>query len=375
MPISDETLIHRNISTQGEIGFSEIVNALRYRWLLIAASSIIFGMMAVAASYLIPPSFTARTSFFPPQQQQGGVSSALASLGALAGAAGAAGGLRNIGDQYLVLVQSMTVADRMIDRFDLMKVYDEKLRVDAQFGLARNTRVNLGKKDSLISLEVDDHDPKRAADLANAYVEELRALTARLALTEAQQRRVFFEGQLSKARDQLTQAQSALQGSGVTASAIKAEPRATADGFAKLKADATAAAVRLQVLQRSLATDSYEVQQQSATVAALQAELAKLGRADAAGDQTGYIGAYREFKYREALFDLLARQYEAAKIDESRDGGQLQLVDVAKIPERKSKPKRSLFALTGLGIGFFLACLWVTRTLLAGRSSLARRGA
>lgn len=375
MPISDETLIHRNISTQGEIGFSEIVNALRYRWLLIAASSIIFGMMAVAASYLIPPSFTARTSFFPPQQQQGGVSSALASLGALAGAAGAAGGLRNIGDQYLVLVQSMTVADRMIDRFDLMKVYDEKLRVDAQFGLARNTRVNLGKKDSLISLEVDDHDPKRAADLANAYVEELRALTARLALTEAQQRRVFFEGQLSKARDQLTQAQSALQGSGVTASAIKAEPRATADGFAKLKADATAAAVRLQVLQRSLATDSYEVQQQSATVAALQAELAKLGRADAAGDQTGYIGAYREFKYREALFDLLARQYEAAKIDESRDGGQLQLVDVAKIPERKSKPKRSFFALTGFGIGFFLACLWVTRTLLAGRSSLARRGA
>ena len=256
-----------------------------------------------------------------------------------------------------------------------MKVYDEKLRVDAQFGLARNTRVNLGKKDSLISLEVDDHDPKRAADLANAYVEELRALTARLALTEAQQRRVFFEGQLSKARDQLTQAQSALQGSGVTASAIKAEPRATADGFAKLKADATAAAVRLQVLQRSLATDSYEVQQQSATVAALQAELAKLGRADAAGDQTGYIGAYREFKYREALFDLLARQYEAAKIDESRDGGQLQLVDVAKIPARKSKPTRSLFALTGLGIGFFLACLWVTRTLLAGRSSLARRGA
>ncbi len=375
MPISDETLIQKNISSLGEIGFSEIASALQYRWLLIAASSIIFGIVAVAASYLIPPSFTARTSFFPPQQQQGGVSSALASLGALAGAAGAAGGLRNIGDQYLVLVQSMTVADRMIDRFDLMKVYDEKLRVDAQFGLARNTRVNLGKKDSLISLEVDDHDPKRAADLANAYVEELRALTARLALTEAQQRRVFFEGQLSKARDQLTQAQSALQGSGVTASAIKAEPRATADGFAKLKADATAAAVRLQVLQRSLATDSYEVQQQSATVAALQAELAKLGRADAAGDQTGYIGAYREFKYREALFDLLARQYEAAKIDESRDGGQLQLVDVARIPERKSKPKRSLFALTGLGIGFFLACLWVTRTLLAGRSSLARRGA
>ena len=374
MPISDETLIQKNISSPGEIGFSEIASALQYRWLLIAASSIIFGIVAVAASYLIPPSFTARTSFFPPQQQQGGVSSALASLGALAGAAGAAGGLRNIGDQYLVLVQSMTVADRMIDRFDLMKVYDEKLRVDAQFGLARNTRVNLGKKDSLISLEVDDHDPKRAADLANAYVEELRALTARLALTEAQQRRVFFEGQLSKARDQLTQAQSALQGSGVTASAIKAEPKATAEGFAKLKAEATAAAVRLQVLQRSMAADSFEVQQQSATVAALQAELSKLGRADAGGDQTGYIGAYREFKYREALFELLARQYESAKVDESRDCGQLQLVDTAKIPERKSKPKRSLLLLAGLGIGFMLSCLWVMRQHFAGRSSW-RRGA
>ena len=370
--MSDEAPTHGGISTRGEISLSEIVSALQYRWLLIAASMIVAGILAVAASYLIPPSFTARTSFFPPQQQQSGASSALASLGALAGAAGAAGGIRNTGDQYVVLAQSVTVADRIIDRFDLLKIYDEKLRIDAQIELARNTRLSLGKKDGLISLEVDDHDPKRASDLANAYIEELRARTARLALTEAQQRRVFFEGQLRQARDQLTQAQIALQGSGVTAAAIKAEPKATAEGFAKLKAEATAAAVRLQVLQRSLAADSFEVQQQSATVAALQAELSKLGRADAGGDQTGYIGAYREFKYREALFELLARQYESAKVDESRDGGQLQLVDTAKIPERKSKPKRSLLLLAGLGIGFMLACLWVMRQHFVGRSSWRR---
>jgi uncharacterized protein involved in exopolysaccharide biosynthesis len=314
---------------------------------------------------LIPPSFTARTSFLPPQQQQGGASSALASLGLLAGAAG---GIKNTGDQYVSLIQSTTIADRMIDRFDLLKVYDEKLRIDARLELARSTRVNLGKKDGVISLEVDDNDPKRVAEIANAYVDELRLLTARLALTEAQQRRVFFEGQLRQARDQLTQAQSALQSSGMTANAIKAEPKAAAEGFAKLKADATAAAVRLQVMQRSLAAGSYELQQQAATVAALQAELVKLGQTDISGNQAGYIGAYREFKYREALFDLLARQYESAKVDESRDGGQLQLIDIAQVPERKSKPKRSLLLLAGFGIGFMLACLWVMREYMSRRS-------
>jgi len=344
---------------------AEVFAALRYRWLLIAFVSSLAALLGFSGSYLIPPSFTARTSFLPPQQQQGGASSALASLGLLAGAAG---GIKNTGDQYVSLIQSTTIADRMIDRFDLLKVYDEKLRIDARLELARSTRVNLGKKDGVISLEVDDNDPKRVAEIANAYVDELRLLTARLALTEAQQRRVFFEGQLRQARDQLTQAQSALQSSGMTANAIKAEPKAAAEGFAKLKADATAAAVRLQVMQRSLAAGSYELQQQAATVAALQAELVKLGQTDTSGNQAGYIGAYREFKYREALFDLLARQYESAKVDESRDGGQLQLIDTAQVPERKSKPKRSLLLLAGFGIGFMLACLWVMREYMSRRS-------
>jgi uncharacterized protein involved in exopolysaccharide biosynthesis len=352
-------------SKQMDLNLAEVFAALRYRWLLIAFVSLLAALLGFFGSYLIPPSFTARTSFLPPQQQQGGASSALASLGLLAGAAG---GVRNTGDQYVSLIQSTTIADRMIDRFDLLKVYDEKLRIDARLELARSTRVNLGKKDGVISLEVDDNDPKRVAEIANAYVDELRLLTARLALTEAQQRRVFFEGQLRQARDQLTQAQSALQSSGMTANAIKAEPKAAAEGFAKLKADATAAAVRLQVMQRSLAAGSYELQQQAATVAALQAELVKLGQTDTSGNQAGYIGAYREFKYREALFDLLARQYESAKVDESRDGGQLQLIDIAQVPERKSKPKRSLLLLAGFGIGFMLACLWVMREYMSRRS-------
>ena len=260
----------------------------------------------------------------------------------------------------------------MIDRFDLRQVYDTKLRLDARLELSQNTRLNLGKKDGLISLEVDDHDPKRAAEMANAYVDELRRLTATLALTEAQQRRVFFEGQLRQTRDQLAQAQRALQGIGITAGAIKAEPKAAAEGYARARAELTTAEVRLQVLHRGLSDNAPEVQQQSAAVGALRSALGKLEQTEAPSNQASYIGAYREVKYQETLFDLIARQYEVAKVDESRDGGQVQIVDKAQAPERKSKPKRSLLALAALGLAFTITCLYVTGRLFAARRAPRR---
>jgi len=293
----------------------------------------------------------------PPQQQQSAAAGALASLGALAGVAG--GGVRNTGDQYVALVQSHSVTDRLIERFDLQAVYEDDFRTDTRLKLDLRTHVNLGKKDGLIVLEVEDHDPKRAADMANAYVEELRKLTARLALTEAQQRRQFFEGQLAQVRDKLTAAQLALQGTGVTAGALKAEPKATAEGFAKLKAELTTAEVRLQVLRRGLADSAPEMQAQTAIIGALRSELHRMETPDATNNQAGYISAYREFKYQESLLDLIARQYELAKVDESRDGGQLQLVDQAQVPERKSRPKRSQWMMTA-----FLAAFAATAALI-----------
>ena len=315
-------------------------------WKLLVLAPLLLGLAALGGTFLMRPVFTSRTVFLPPQQQQSAAASAIASLGALSGLVGAAAGVKSPADQYVALLQSTTIADRLIDEFKLMQVYDRKFRFETRKELAENARVSLGKKDGLITVEVDDFEPQRAADIANRHVDELRRLGAQLALTEAQQRRVFFENQLKKTRDELTAAQQLLQASGFNPGALKAEPKAAAEGYARLRAEVTAAEVRLQTLRRNLADSTPEVAQAQATLGALRAQL---NRTEATTDLTGgpdYVSKYREFKYQETLFDLFARQYELARLDESREGALIQVVDVAQPAEHKSRPKRALIALT-----------------------------
>ena len=344
------------------IDLLDLALPLLQHWKLLVIAPLLAGAVALGITYLIRPSFTSRTVFLPPQQQQSAAASAIASLGALSGLAGAAAGLKSPADQYVALLQSATVADRLIDEFKLMQVYDRKFRFEARKELADNTRVSLGKKDGLITVEVDDTDPQRAADMANRHVDELRRLTSQLALTESQQRRVFFEIQLKKTRDDLTQAQQQLQASGFNPGALKAEPKAAAEGYARLKAEVTAAEVRLQTLRRNLSDATPEVQQAQTMLGALRAQL---GKTEATTDLTGgpdYISKFREFKYQETLFELFSRQYELARLDESREGALIQVVDVAKPAERKSKPKRAITAVaTTLAALLLLAVFVVTR--------------
>lgn len=323
----------------------EMLGALREKVLLLTLGPLLAGGAALGITMLIAPTFTATTTFMPPQQAQSGAASALASLGSLAGLAGGAAGVRSSGDQYVALMQSSTVSNHVIDQFKLMDVYDSKFRVDARKELATNVRIGLGKKDGLITVDVDDTNPQRAADIANSYVDELRRMTGTLAVTEAQQRRVFFERQLQQSRDRLVQAQQALQSSGFNPGALKAEPKAAAEVYAKLKAETTAIEVRLQVLRGSLADDTPEVRQQQTALAALRVQLAKAEQPADPSNGPDYIGKYREFKYQETLFELYARQFELARADESREGALIQVVDPATAPERKSKPKRA--AITG----------------------------
>jgi uncharacterized protein involved in exopolysaccharide biosynthesis len=314
------------------------------RWLLLVGS-LGAGLVAFGLTYLVPPTFTARTSILPPQQQQSAAASALASLGALSGLASAAANIKSPADQYVALLESETVADHIIDQFGLMKVYGARFRFEARSTLASHVRIAVGKKDGLISVDVDDQDPKRAADIANRYVEELRLLTGKLALTEAQQRRMFFESQLAQTRDRLARAQQALQASGFSEGALKAEPKAAAESYATLRGELTAAEVQLQILRKTLTDGAPEVQQQLAKLAGLRGKLAEVEATSPKTSGADYVGKYREFKYQETLFDLLARQYEAARVDESREGALIQVVDPAKPPEWKSRPKRAMTAI------------------------------
>ncbi|MBV8033836.1 MAG: lipopolysaccharide biosynthesis protein [Pelomonas sp.] len=332
----------------------DLMLELARRARFIVVGGLLAGALAVGASYLIKPTFTSSTLVLPPQQQQSLAASALSSLGALAGLAGGAGGIKSPLDQYVALLQSTTVADHMIERFKLREVYDEKLLIDARAVFWKRLRVAAGRRDGLITIEVDDHDPQRAADMARAMVDEFRRMTTALAITEAQQRKLFFEGQLKAAKDKLTAAQVALQNSGISPGAIKAEPKAAAEGYAKLRAEATAAEVKLRVLLGSMTSQSPEVQQQQAALAALKAQLAKVESSGDVGGDADYIGKYREFKYNETLFELFAKQYELARVDESREGGLIQVVDEAQVPEKKAKPKR---AYIGVGVAFGVSLL------------------
>lgn len=340
-----------------QLSFRQVVTALQGRLRLIAGSTLATAVLTYGATYLIAPTFTAKTTFLPPQQQQSSASAALAQLGSLAALAGGAGAVRTPADQYVALMQSVTVSDHIIDRFKLMEVYAEKYRVDARKELSQNVRINAGRKDGLITVEVDDKLPQRAADMANSYVDELRRMTSTLAVTEAQQRRVFFEQQMQQTRDRLTKAQQSLESSGISQGALKAEPKAAAEGYARLRAQITAGEVRLQALRNALADDAPEVRSQQAALAAMHAQIARAERADEAGTGADYVSRYREFKYQETLFDLLARQYELARVDESREGALVQVVDVALVPEKKSRPKRVLTALTASFVVCAVLCL------------------
>jgi uncharacterized protein involved in exopolysaccharide biosynthesis len=334
------------------------VRLLLSHWKLLLAAPLLSAAVATGGSFLITPIFTARTVFVPPLQQQSGAASALASLGALSGLIGM-GGVRSTADQYVALLQSANVEDQIIDRFKLGEVYGFSKRAEVRRKLESRVRVALGKKDGLITVEVDDPDPQRAAAMANQHVAELRRLSGELALTETQQRRRFFEAELKRSQAALNAAQSKLERSGFSAGAIKAEPKAAAEAYARLQADYTAAQVRLASLRSRLTENAPEVQAQAALIGSLRGELQRLEQRTSSDSQGEYLSSYRDFKYQETLFDLLAKQFELARLDEAREGALVQVVDVATAPELKSSPKRTYFAVGGFAVGLLLAVLAV----------------
>jgi uncharacterized protein involved in exopolysaccharide biosynthesis len=364
---------HASVEESEGMDLFELLSLLAMHVKLLLAGPMLAGLVALGVASLLTPTFTAVTTFLPPQQQQSTAASALASLGQLAALAGAAGVTRTPADQYVALMQSATVSDRIVERFGLMQEYDVKLRMHARKALSGNVRITVGKKDGLIVVEVDDKSPQRAADIANQYVDELRYMTSTIAVTEAQQRRVFFEHQLVQTKDKLTAAQQALQASGFGEGAIRAEPRAAAEGYARLRAEVTAAEVRLQTMRGSFADDTAEIRLQQATLSALRGQLARLEQSGAGrGGSQDYVSKYREFKYQEALFELFSRQYELARVDESREGALIQVVDKATVPEWKSKPKRALIAI-GAALGTALLLIVFVLARESWRIRSARR--
>jgi uncharacterized protein involved in exopolysaccharide biosynthesis len=347
---------HTPAEADDEISLLDLLQTIVDNLRLLVLGPLAVGLAALGISFFITPTYTAKTQFLPPQQQQSAAAGLLQSLGSLGGLAGAAAGLKNPADQYVAYMKSNAVEDALIDRFKLIERYEKKLREDARKELEQKVIIKSGK-DGLISVEFDDKDPQFAADVANAYVEELRNVLGRLAVTEAQQRRLFFEKQLALAKDNLVAAEQALRATGISESVLKSTPASAVAAVAGIKAQITAQEVKLGTMRSYLAESAPDFKQAMAELANLRAQLVKqsVQDASAAGSagQGDYITRYRDFKYHETLFELFAKQYEIARVDEAREGAVIQVLDTAQTPERKSKPSKSTIAI----IAYFVAML------------------
>ena len=352
-------------SDPDEISLLDLLQVIADNLRLLVLGPLAAGLIALAISFAIPPTYTAITKFMPPQQQSTGEAALLKSLGALGGLAGSAAGIKNPNDQFIAFLKSNSVADALIERFKLMERFESKFKQDTRKTLEGVSKITTSK-DGLIAIEVDDKDPAVAAQMANAYVEELGNLLKRMTVTEAQQRRAFFDKQVSLTKDKLAKAEQALKSSGVNNSILKLNGAAVG-AVAQLQAQTTIQEVKLANMRGYLAESAPEFKQALNELATLRAQLAKAESASAtpSADEADYLGRYREVRYQESLFELYARQFEVAKLDESRESVVNQVVDVAEPPERKSKPKKALIAmLTTLATGFALLLFIFVRTAL-----------
>ena len=350
------------------------VNLLDLAIVMAKHKKLVLGLPAAAAvvsivvSLLLPNIYTGTTKILPPQQTQS-TSAVLAQLGTLAGLAGGAvgAGLKNPNDLYVGMLKSRTVADNIIQRFDLNKLYDEKYQSETRKRLEKETTIVAGK-DGIITVEVDDKDPKRAADLANAYVDELFKLTNVLAVTEASQRRLFFERQLDLARANLikaeTDAKKALEQGGL--SAVDVQGRTAVETAARLRAQISVKEVQIGAMRAFAAEGNPELKLAQQEIEVMRRELAR--SEGAAGSKTVHIaakensgidnlGLLRDVKYYETMYGLLAQQYETAKLDEAKDSAIIQVMDKAIEPDRRSKPKRWLIVLLSTLLASLLSVL------------------
>jgi len=342
----------------------ELLLPLWYRKWRLLLTAILFGAIALGLSLVQTPRFVGVASFVVQPSLR--PSQAAASL--LPGLAGLVGAGANPVDLYVTILRSQTIADRVIERFDLHRAWGSRSRTETLIKLSRSVAFGTGRRDGLVQISVEDDNPQRAAGMANQYVEELRTILRGYTLDEARQRRVFFDAQLERARAVLNIAQRKLQASGFDSAALRAEPRAAADGYARLQAEIAAAEVRLTATRRVRSEGSPEVLQQLTEIAAMRAQL---GRLEAPKDESpgSFVAKLREFRYAEALYESISRQAESARLDEASDVSALKPLDRALTPEWPSSPRPLVWVVVGFLLGFVVQAAWV---LVRHRAALAR---
>lgn len=360
-----------------EISLLDLLIVLARKSRFIAKMTLGMALAGAAISLILPSRYTATTALLPPQQNSSVGSAFMSQLGGLGSVASLAGGssfsLKNPNDLQVALLKSRTVEDAMVDRFHLVDFFHVKLHSIARKKLEKVVDIESGAKDGLIRISVTDSDPRHAAEMANGYVEEFKKYSAGLAVTEASQRRLFFEQQLSQAKDNLAKAEEELKKTEQKTGVIQldAQARTAIQLIAELRAQVAAKEAQIAAMSSYATGDNPGIQIAEQELAGLRTQEQKMGAASERSanalvpkgnmQEAGieYIRRVRDVKYYETIFDLLARQYEVAKVDEARQGSIVQIVDRAVVPDRRSFPVRVVIVIVAAFLGLFLGAIWV----------------
>lgn len=352
-----------------EISLLDLLIVLAARKRLIVWVTAAFAILAVVVSLVLPPKYTAIVTLLPPQQNTSmatAMASQLSNLSGISALAGSGLGIKNPNDIFVGMLRSRTVEDAMVQHFGLMQEYRTRYPSDARKAFENHVTVDATSKDGLIHIMVEDRDADRAAKIANGYVEEFQTLSKHLAISEASQRRLFFQQELEQAKNSLADAEEALKKTEQTTGviALDSQARALIESAASLRAQITAREVQIQGMETYATGENSQLVQAQRELDSLREQLAKLGGSeDSSGElmvpkgrvpEAGleYVRKLRDVKYYETIFEILARQFEIAKLDEAKQGALIQVVDAAVPPDKRSFPKRALIVAGGTFAGF-----------------------
>jgi len=323
-------------------------------------------------SLFLPNIYRARAQILPPQQGVNAIATQLS--GMVSGIMGTTFDIKSSSALYAKMLKSRTILDEIIDKFNLMSLYKEKYREGMRKRLAEDIlSVSVDTKSGLLTIEVEDKDPVRASEIANSFVDALKSLSSGLAITDAAQRRLFYEEQLKRVKEALSSSEEELKRFQEHTGALKVEEQAKSviESVANLRAQISAKEVELKVMKTYATAQNPDLIKQKEALNALKAELRKLesrgtlepdplmptGKMPSVG--TEYMRRLRDVKFNETLYQLISAQYEAARLDEANNASVIQVVDRAVPPDKKAWPKRGLLSICG-GIAGFLISVFLS---------------
>jgi len=358
-----------------EVSVIDILTQLARRKRLIAKVTSVAILAGLVVSFALPVRYTAVTRIMTPQQTQSSatlmMSQLMGSSGSLAAIAGGGLGLKNPNDIYIGLLTSRPIADAIIEKFHLVSVYRSKDMTAARKKLAQATDVT-SEKSGFILISVTDKDKKRAAEMANSYTAELHTLSKEIALTEASQRRFFYEEQLKQVREALIAAEENFQKVQQTKGLVQldAQAKAMIESLAALRAQVAAKQVQVQALRSYSTEHNPDLELAERELSSMQSEVSRLeqrnhssgfadlGMQDVPGAGLEYLRADHELRYQQALFDMLMKQYDAARLDEAKEAVVIQVVEAAIEPDRRSSPQRTVIMIAATAGGLLLSLVW-----------------